>query len=141
MILTCAQAALMSAVLLHTPPVSSSCSSELSRCGSITGSIAEPSVSRTHVITASNRWCTDTRGWRNANPHPFSYVCAATAPPSASRRRKWAPLLGAAVGGTIMGIAVADEEDLVFSGKAAWVGIGAAGGAAVGWLIGRIAGG
>lgn len=54
-------------------------------------------------------------------------------------RRNWAPCIGAAVGAVTMAAAVADEEDLTKAGKLMWTGIGAAGGAAIGWLVGKIA--
>lgn len=62
-------------------------------------------------------------------------------PPSANvaRARKWAPWVGAAAGATIMGLGVRDEEDLVLTGKLMWAGIGAAAGAGVGWVIGKLA--
>jgi hypothetical protein len=43
------------------------------------------------------------------------------------------------VGGTVFGIAVADERDLVFTGKLVWIGVGAAIGAGAGWVVGKIA--
>lgn len=57
-----------------------------------------------------------------------------------NRSSKWLPWVGAAVGGTLVGLDVADEEDLVFTGKLMWIGIGGAVGAGAGWLIARIAG-
>ncbi len=54
-------------------------------------------------------------------------------------KRNWAPCIGAAVGAVTMGAAVAGEEDFTKGGKLMWTGIGAAGGAAIGWLIGKIA--
>lgn len=59
--------------------------------------------------------------------------------PRTSRIAKWAPWIGAAVGATAIGFGVADEEDLVPTGKLMWIGIGAGAGAAAGWLIGKIA--
>ena len=56
------------------------------------------------------------------------------------RFHRWLPCVGAAVGGTVMGIAVANEEDFASSGRLMWVSIGAAAGASVGWVIARIAG-
>jgi hypothetical protein len=63
--------------------------------------------------------------------------------PSKARVRvqKWAPWIGAAAGGILMGTAVKDEHDLVPTGKLMWIGIGAGGGAAVGWIVRKIAGG
>ncbi len=60
--------------------------------------------------------------------------------PKRGRFQRWLPWVGAAVGGTLIGVGVADEEDIVPSGKVAWVGIGAAAGATVGWVIARLAG-
>jgi hypothetical protein len=54
-------------------------------------------------------------------------------------KSNWAPCIGAAVGAVTMGAAVADEEDFTKAGKLMWTGIGAAGGAAIGWLVGKIA--
>jgi hypothetical protein len=56
-----------------------------------------------------------------------------------SRLKKWLPWVGAVVGGALLGVGVAGEEDLVPSGKVMWVGIGAAAGAGVGWVIAHIA--
>jgi hypothetical protein len=58
---------------------------------------------------------------------------------SARKSKRWLPWAGAAVGGTVLGIAVADERDLVFTGKLMWIGVGAAIGAGAGWVIGKIA--
>ncbi len=60
--------------------------------------------------------------------------------PKRSRSKTWLPWVGAAVGGTLVGVNVADEEDIVPSGKVVWAGIGAAAGAGVGWLIAHIVG-
>lgn len=57
----------------------------------------------------------------------------------APNRLNWLPWAGAAVGGTLVGIGVADEEDLVFTGKLMWIGSGAPAGAATGWLIAKLA--
>lgn len=58
---------------------------------------------------------------------------------NARKSKGWLPWVGAAVGGTAFGIAVADEGDLVFTGKLMWIGVGAAIGAGAGWVIGKIA--
>jgi hypothetical protein len=58
---------------------------------------------------------------------------------NARKSKRWLPWAGAAVGGTVFGIAVADERDLVFTGKLVWIGVGAAIGAGTGWVIGKIA--
>ena len=71
----------------------------------------------------------------------FTAAGTATRQPSVHNPRnlkRWLPWIGAAVGGTLLGAGVADEEDLVPSGKVMWVGIGAAAGAGVGWVIARI---
>ena len=73
---------------------------------------------------------------------------AAIAEPSFARkaasqsrgRLTWLPWAGAAVGGTLAGIGVAGEEDIVATGKVLWIAIGAAGGAAAGWLIAKLSG-
>lgn len=60
--------------------------------------------------------------------------------PNVANVKRWAPWIGGAAGATIMGLEVRNEEDLVFLGKLMWAGIGAAAGAGVGWLVGKIAG-
>ncbi len=81
-------------------------------------------------------------GWHRLRLSDDTFAkTAARAQPVQKRSRLniWLPLVGAAVGGTLMYGSVADEEDLVPSGKVMWVGIGAAAGAGVGWVIARIA--
>lgn len=54
---------------------------------------------------------------------------------SGAGSRRYLPLIGAAAGATIMGIAVSREEDFTAAGRAMWIGIGAGAGALVGFLI------
>ena len=53
--------------------------------------------------------------------------------------KKWAPIIGAAAGASVVFFQVRDERDFVFTGKLMWIGIGAGAGAAAGWLIGWLA--
>lgn len=128
MIVMLAHAALATAVLIQQPPVPlGSAQAEQSR-HAIRFSLPDVPAPKVERSISRTPWSVEAKG----SNLPESR--------NASRARKWAPWIGAAVGATAIGVGVADEKDLVFTGKLMWVGIGAAVGAGVGWLIGRMAG-